>query len=147
MDLYCKAKHPSLRVLSFLQVFFQRFAFLGKLYDGFKCISEGVLNKSKGCENGLQEDDRIYIVKPLNNLYNKKREIRYLFPPYTISKTWKDWQAILDPRTCKECSENHGAIYHKDENPPLRPYVHPNCRCKIDFMKATAAGNATNQLL
>ena len=62
----------------------------------------------------------------------------------TESKKWKMWRAILDIKTCKDCREKHGKIYNINEIINPRPPLHINCRCIIEKMKVTLAGNATS---
>lgn len=53
--------------------------------------------------------------------------------------------AQLDARLCVECDKIHGKIYTLDEPIDPRPKLHFNCRCKIEYLRAIAAGLATEQ--
>ena len=64
-------------------------------------------------------------------------------PPTQESRNDKNWIAALDLKTCLECREYHGQIYRMDETPDIEPPLHPNCRCRIEPMKAVEAGYAT----
>ena len=64
-------------------------------------------------------------------------------PPTQESRNDKNWIAALDLKTCLECREYHGQIYRMDETPDIAPPLHPNCRCRIEPMKAVEAGYAT----
>ena len=64
-------------------------------------------------------------------------------PPTQDSRNDKNWIAALDLKTCLECREYHGQIYRMDETPDIEPPLHPNCRCRIEPMKAVEAGYAT----
>ena len=64
-------------------------------------------------------------------------------PPTQESRNDKNWIASLDLKTCLECREYHGQIYRMDETPDIEPPLHPNCRCRIEPMKAVEAGYAT----
>ena len=59
------------------------------------------------------------------------------------SENWKNWVTELDEKTCKDCRSLHGKIYLTDEAVKPRPPLHPNCRCKIELMKAVEAGTLT----
>lgn len=60
------------------------------------------------------------------------------------SEKWKNWVAILDLKTCRDCRENHGKIYSKNEIVRRPPPIHLYCRCTIKPMKVITAGNATD---
>lgn len=64
-------------------------------------------------------------------------------PPTLESRTYKNWIAILDLKTCFECRSRHGQIYQMDEMPDLEPPLHFHCRCEIRPMKAVIAGYGT----
>ncbi|HIS68557.1 MAG TPA: minor capsid protein [Candidatus Gallacutalibacter stercoravium] len=64
-------------------------------------------------------------------------------PPTQESRNYKNWVTILDLKTCLECRSRHGQIYQIDEIPAVEPPLHPNCRCRIQPMKAVKAGQAT----
>ena len=64
-------------------------------------------------------------------------------PPTQESRNDKNWIAALDLKTCLECRARHGQIYRMDETPDIEPPLHPNCRCRIEPMKAVEAGYAT----
>ena len=64
-------------------------------------------------------------------------------PPTQESRNYKNWIAALDLKTCLECREHHSQIYRMDETPDIEPPLHPNCRCRIEPMKAVEAGYAT----
>lgn len=42
------------------------------------------------------------------------------------------------------CKSKNGKIYSIKEKVYPNPPIHPNCRCKIEALKAILAGNATN---
>ena len=62
-----------------------------------------------------------------------------------LSKKWKNWIAVLNPSTCKECWDKHGQIYPVNEVVIPSPPLHPNCRCTIELMKVIYAGLATDK--
>lgn len=64
-------------------------------------------------------------------------------PPTQASRTYKNWVAVLDLKTCLECRARHGQIYRMDEMPDIEPPLHPNCRCEIKPMDAVIAGQGT----
>lgn len=64
-------------------------------------------------------------------------------PPTQESRTYKNWVAVLDLKTCLECRARHGQIYRMDETPDIEPPLHPNCRCEIKPMDAVIAGQGT----
>ena len=59
------------------------------------------------------------------------------------STRYLTWKANIDLKTCLSCRDMSGKIYQIgvviDPEPPL----HPNCRCKIERLKALEAGTAT----
>lgn len=59
------------------------------------------------------------------------------------STNWKNWKAILDEKTCKECRTRHGKIYSTDEIVEPKPPLHPNCRCIIELLLSVDAGTLT----
>ena len=64
-------------------------------------------------------------------------------PETTQSTLWKYWKAILNPRLCADCKDQHGKIYAVDEMPLVVPPLHENCRCAILPMEAIIPGGAT----
>ena len=56
----------------------------------------------------------------------------------------KTWTAILDLKTCVACRSRHGTVYSSEDFIDPVPPLHPKCRCKIEWLKAVAAGTATN---
>lgn len=61
------------------------------------------------------------------------------------SDNFKNWVAVLDARTCRECKNIHGKIYYSHEQPYPEPPLHQRDRCKIKYLKAMYAGNATGK--
>ncbi len=66
-------------------------------------------------------------------------------PEFSESKNYKNWIAILDLKTCRECRKMHGKIWLINEQPNIEPLLHPNCRCSILIMKSVKAGTATTK--
>ena len=64
-------------------------------------------------------------------------------PEFGESKNYKNWIAVLDPKTCFECRSRHGRIWLIEETPDKEPPLHPNCRCTIRKMVTVKAGTAT----
>ncbi len=64
-----------------------------------------------------------------------------------LSKNYKHWISMLDPKTCLACLSMHGKIYGIYENPEPKPPLHPLCRCVIMTMEALKAGTATENKL
>ena len=62
-----------------------------------------------------------------------------------LSKKYKNWIGILDPKMCYACYKEHGKIYEILERPKPKPKLHPFCRCVIQIMKALKAGTATQK--
>lgn len=60
------------------------------------------------------------------------------------SKNYKTWCSTIDFKTCIRCRKMHGKIYLLNEYVYPYPPLHPNCRCKIEYLKALFAGTATN---
>lgn len=67
----------------------------------------------------------------------------YYAPPTQESRSYRNWIATLDPKTCLKCRARHGQIYQMDESPDEEPPLHPNCRCEIKPMEAVKAGYGT----
>ena len=59
------------------------------------------------------------------------------------SQRYLQWRSYLSLTTCMMCRELHGKIYPVGEPPDLRPPLHPRCECRIEFIQAVAAGEAT----
>ncbi len=59
------------------------------------------------------------------------------------SKTYKNWKAILDLKTCIDCRSRHGKIFLAEESINPIPPLHEKCRCLIEFLKSLQAGSAT----
>lgn len=64
---------------------------------------------------------------------------------FTESDTFKNWVALTDARTCRDCKELNGKIYYWYETPYPEPPLHERGRCKILPMKALYAGTATEK--
>lgn len=64
-------------------------------------------------------------------------------PVFKKSKKYKNWIAILDPKTCPECRMMHGKIWLINETVKKKIPVHFLCRCKIEIMKTVKSGTAT----
>ncbi len=60
-----------------------------------------------------------------------------------LSDNFKHWIAVLDLKTCYDCSNMHGKIYYFNERVEVAPPIHEYCRCLIEIMNAIVAGNAT----
>lgn len=78
----------------------------------------------------------------LSHILTKGRLDSYS-PPTQESRNYKNLIVALDLKTCLECREHHGQIYRMDETPDIEPPLHPNCRCRVEPMKAVEAGYAT----
>lgn len=73
-----------------------------------------------------------------------KKLVDSLFrPPTHISSDYKNWIAVWDLKTCIECKNLHGKIYHIEEILEIEPPLHESCRCKIEAMPAAFVGTAT----
>lgn len=59
------------------------------------------------------------------------------------SENWKHWVAEKDERTCKRCADKHGTIYPISRPMPIKPFLHPFCRCLILRMTDILSGDAT----
>jgi len=69
-----------------------------------------------------------------------------VFDPVTsLSKTWKHWKTNIDEKTCLLCVQQHGKVYHSDEEPNPTPPLHPKCRCVVEAMRAVEAGMASRE--
>lgn len=73
----------------------------------------------------------------------KKGWLDFYTPTTHQSSTWHYWSAILDPKLCPACFDQHGKIYAKGEIPDIEPPLHDHCRCDILPMEAIIPGNAT----
>ena len=62
-----------------------------------------------------------------------------------LSKKWKNWIAIIDPKICIDCKEKHGKVYEISEKVKHSPPLHPHCRCTIQRLKSLFAGEATEK--
>ena len=45
----------------------------------------------------------------------------YYAPPTQESRSYRNWIATLDPKTCLKCRARHGQIYQMDESPDEEP--------------------------
>lgn len=61
------------------------------------------------------------------------------------SSSFKNWVAVMDPKTCIECKTLNGKIYTWYETPYPEPPLHQRGRCEIVPMKALYAGTATEK--
>jgi hypothetical protein len=61
------------------------------------------------------------------------------------STRYVTWKASLDLKTCLSCRDMNGKIYEIGEAIDPEPPLHPNCRCKIERLKALLAGTATKK--
>ena len=61
---------------------------------------------------------------------------------YDESENWKEWVAVKDFRTCVTCKRLGGKIYGINEIVFPEPQLHPNCRCKIETMRAILGKDA-----
>lgn len=60
------------------------------------------------------------------------------------SKNWVKWITYLSLGTCPECFVRNGKIYSYDELKRIgEPRLHPNCKCRLERLKAILAGEAT----
>lgn len=64
-------------------------------------------------------------------------------PVFNKSTKYKNWIAILDPRTCPKCRSNHGTIFLINEIVEKEPPLHFYCRCSIPVMETVKSGTAT----
>lgn len=64
-------------------------------------------------------------------------------PEFNVSNKYKNWIAVLDPRTCYECRSRHGKVWLLSETTDKKPSLHPFCRCSILVMKTVKSGTAT----
>ena len=64
-------------------------------------------------------------------------------PEFGESENYKNWIAVLDPKTCFECRSRHGKIWLVTETPDKEPQLHFHCRCSIRKMVTVKAGTAT----
>lgn len=78
-----------------------------------------------------------------DNLALKKLVDSLFRPPTHISSDYKNWIAVWDLKTCIECKNLHGKIYHIEEILGIEPPLHESCRCKIEAMPAAFVGTAT----
>ena len=68
---------------------------------------------------------------------------RRLSPRLGRSKKYKHWVSEDDLIRCLECEKMQGKIWYIDEEPEIKPELHPNCRCHIEPMETIQAGTAT----
>ncbi len=66
-------------------------------------------------------------------------------PKFSESSKYKNWIAVLDPKTCLCCRKTHGKIWHINEVVEKEPPVHERCRCVIRKVVTVEAGTATIQ--
>ncbi len=66
-------------------------------------------------------------------------------PKFSESSKYKNWIAVLDPKTCLYCRKTHGEIWHINEVVEKEPPVHERCRCVIRKVVTVEAGPATIQ--
>lgn len=64
-------------------------------------------------------------------------------PEVDVSENYKHWISHMDWKRCVDCKNLHGKIWRLDEEPELKPPLHPNCRCVIEPMESIKAGTAT----
>lgn len=67
---------------------------------------------------------------------------KYL-PPTRDSINWKNWLNTPYVFACQECKLNHGKIFPIYSTPAPKPPIHNNCRCRIKKLRATNAGQGT----
>lgn len=65
-------------------------------------------------------------------------------PQAIVSKNYRQWVSMRDPKTCLLCKYMHGRIYTGTEPINERPPGHPACRCELLPLGAVFAGQATN---
>lgn len=62
-----------------------------------------------------------------------------------LSKHYKYWKSIIDPKRCIICKTQHGKVYLINEEPNPKPPIHLCCRCSIQIMEALLPGKATKK--
>ena len=58
------------------------------------------------------------------------------------SEKWNTWIAYITATTCAKCMGLNGKIFDKYESIKIPP-IYPNCRYKVDRLKAVVAGTVT----
>ena len=120
-----------------------------KKATGYVLPLETRISSSPGIENDIKKyDASVYIKKMLGYVISLQQETVKGFldtynPPTVQSSKWKHWVSCIDLKRCIACEQQHGQIYELDEFPETEPPLHPNCRCKIEVMKAAASGSGT----